>query len=97
MGWGGVCLGHGVTGGLCEELCRDPICQDLIPRPDGQGSWWKSYSEPNARLVLQGSRMAPVLPKLPAHCEGAMSALKDSVHSVVGPDMAQRGLPFALE
>lgn len=52
MGWSGVCLGRRVTGGLRDELCRDPISQDLIPRPDGQGSWWKSYSEPNARSQM---------------------------------------------
>ena len=44
----GVCLGHRVMGGPCDELCRDPIGQDLILRPDGQGSRWESSSEPNA-------------------------------------------------
>ena len=29
--WGGVCLGHRITGGLHDELCRDPINQDLTP------------------------------------------------------------------
>ena len=46
-GWGGAFGDPRVTGGVCDELCRSPINPDLIPRPDGQGSWWKSYSEPN--------------------------------------------------
>lgn len=56
-------MGHRVTGGLCDELCRDPVDQDLIPRPDGQGSWCKSYSEPNALLVHCHPMMGPILPE----------------------------------
>lgn len=46
------------------------------PDLDGQGSWWKSYSEPNALLVHCGPRMGPSLFKLQVHWEGAMSALR---------------------
>lgn len=61
-------LGSGMTGGLRDELRRDPICPDLTPRPDGQARGRRGNSEPNARSQILSwfhcsPRTGPLHPK----------------------------------
>lgn len=46
----GAVVGQAVSG--AQGNGRDPVQQDLIPRPDGHGKWWKNDSDPNARSQM---------------------------------------------
>lgn len=77
------------AGGLCDELCRSPINPDLIPRPDGQGSWWKSYSD---QMLFRGSlplKMGQILPE-PQGVEVGLTLLWSTEEELCQPKLSWR-------